>query len=91
VRKFIVERELPKIGRANRDQLRAAASRSNEALRQLAPRVQWIQSYVAEDKTFCVYLAEDEETIRQHAELSGFPASRITEVRRMIDPTTARA
>ncbi|MFL5337226.1 MAG: nickel-binding protein [Geminicoccaceae bacterium] len=60
MRKFFVERELPKIGRANRDQLRAAASRSNEALRQLEPRVQWIQSYVAEDKTFCVYRAEDE-------------------------------
>jgi hypothetical protein len=89
VRKFIVERELPKIGRANRDELRAAASRSNKALHRLAPSAQWIQSYVAESKTFCVYLAEDEEATRRHAELSGIPASRITQAGRIIDPTTA--
>lgn len=90
MRKFIIERELPKIGTADRQSLKAAAAKSNQALAQLAPKVQWIESYVADDKTFCVYLAEDEAAIRKHAEISGFPATRITEVRRMIDPTTAR-
>ena len=89
MRRFIIERELPKIGSAEREQLRTAAAKSNEALAKLAPRVQWVESYVADDKTFCVYLAEDEAAIREHAELSGFPANRITEVRRTIDPTTA--
>jgi hypothetical protein len=91
MRRFIIERELPKIGSAEREQLRTAAAKSNEALAKLAPRVQWVESYVADDKTFCVYLAEDEAAIREHAELSGFPANRITEVRRTIDPTTAAA
>jgi Protein of unknown function (DUF4242) len=89
MRKFIVERDLPKIGTADREMLKQGAARSNEALAQLAPRVQWVESYVAEDKTFCVYLAEDEAAIRRHAEISGFPATKITEIRRMIDPTTA--
>ncbi len=90
MRKFIIERELPKIGSADRDALRAAAAKSNQALAELAPKVQWVESYVADDKTFCVYLAEDEAVIHKHAQISGFPATRITEVRRMIDPTTAR-
>ena len=67
----------------------SAATTSNEALGKLAGRVQWVESYVAADKTFCVYLAKDEVIIRKHAELSGFPANKITEVRKMIDPTTA--
>jgi hypothetical protein len=89
MRKFIIERELPKIGSAEREQLRDAAKKSNEVLEQLAPDVQWVESYVADDKTFCVYMAKDEGVIRRHAEMSGFPATKITEVRRMIDPTTA--
>ena len=89
MRRFIIERELPKIGSAERSQLRAAAAKSNEALAQLAPRVQWVESFVTDNKTFCVYLAEDEDVIRRHAEISGFPANTITEVRRTIDPTTA--
>jgi hypothetical protein len=60
-------------------------------LRQLSPDIQWLESYVAENKTFCVYLAKDEAIIRKHAEMSGFPASKVTEVRKMIDPTTERA
>jgi hypothetical protein len=72
----------------DRDQLRGAAKKSNEVLRQLGPDIQWIESFVADDKTVCVYLAKDEEIIRRHAELSGFPATKITEVRKMIDPTT---
>lgn len=89
MRKFIIERELPKIGSAEREQLRDAAKKSNEVLAQLAPDVQWVESYVADDKTFCVYMAKDEGVIRRHAELSGFPANKITEIKRMIDPTTA--
>lgn len=86
--KFLIEREIPKVGTLERDQLRAAAAKSNQALKQLAPDIQWVESYVADDKTFCVYLAKDEAVIHRHAEISGFPASTITRVRRMIDPTT---
>jgi Protein of unknown function (DUF4242) len=89
VRKFIIERELPDVGSMEREQLKGAAAKSNEALAQLAPDIQWVESYVADDKTFCVYLAKDEAVIRKHAEISGFPANKITEVRRTIDPTTA--
>jgi Protein of unknown function (DUF4242) len=89
MRKFIIERELPAIGSAERQALREAAQKSNAVLKQLGPDIQWVESYVAADKTFCVYLAQDEAIIRRHAEISGFPASKITEVRRMIDPTTA--
>ena len=73
---------------------RAAAWRGgqvNEALREIGPDIQWVESYVANDKTFCVYLAKDEGVIRKHAEISGFPATKITEVRKMIDPTTEQA
>ena len=89
MRKFIIERELPKVGTLDREALKGAAAKSNDALRQLAPAIQWVESYVAENKTFCVYLAENEEVIRKHSVLSGFPANTITEVRRTIDPTTA--
>lgn len=91
LRKFIIERDIPAVGSLEREQLRAAAGKSNEVLRQLGPDIQWLESYVANDKTFCVYLAKDEAVIRKHAEISGFPASKITEVRKMIDPTTERA
>ena len=89
LQKFIIERDIPKVGAFERDQLRGAAAKSNEVLRRLGPDIQWVESYVANDKTFCVYLARDEEIIREHAKRSGFPANKITEVRRMIDPTTA--
>jgi uncharacterized protein DUF4242 len=91
MRRFIIEREIPQVGSFEREQLKAAAAKSNEALAKLAPNVQWVESYVAADKTFCVYLATDESVIRRHAELSGFPANRITEVRKTIDPTTANS
>jgi hypothetical protein len=91
LRRFIIERDIPKVGTFEREQLRGAAAKSNDVLRQLGPDIQWIESYVANDKTFCVYLAKDESVIRQHAEMSGFPATRITEIRTMIDPTTERA
>jgi hypothetical protein len=91
MRRFVIEREIPKAGSFEREQLKAAAAKSNEVLAKLAPNIQWIHSYVAGDKTFCIYMAEDEAVIRKHAELSGFPANKITEVRKMIDPTTANA
>jgi hypothetical protein len=89
LRKFIIERDIPEVGSFEREQLRGAAAKSNEVLDKLAPDVQWVESYVADNKTFCVYLAKDEAVIRKHAEMSGFPATKITEVRKMIDPTTA--
>ncbi|WP_225773660.1 DUF4242 domain-containing protein [Inquilinus sp. Marseille-Q2685] len=91
LRKFIIERDIPDVGTLEREQLRGAAAKSNDALRQIGPDIQWVESYVADNKTFCVYLARDEEVIRKHAEISGFPATRITEIRKMIDPTTERA
>ena len=91
MRKFIIERELPAIGSAERQALREAAQKSNATLKELGPDIQWVESYVANDKTFCVYLASDETMIRKHAEMSGFPATKITEVRKMIDPTTEKA
>lgn len=90
LRRFVIEREIPKIGSFEQEQLRDAARTSNDALVKLAPKVQWDHSYVAADKTFCIYLAEDEDAIRKHAELSGFPANTITEINSIIDPTTAR-
>jgi Protein of unknown function (DUF4242) len=89
MRKFIIERELPAVGSMEREQLKGAAAKSNAALAELGTDIQWVESYVAADKTFCVYLAKDEAIIRRHAEISGFPANKITEVKRMIDPTTA--
>ena len=89
LKKFIIERDLPAIGSAERAALQAAAAKSNEVLAELGPNIQWLESYVANDKTFCIYLAADEAIIRRHAEKSGFPANRITEVKRTIDPTTA--
>ena len=89
MKKYMIERDIPGVGQLNAEQLKGAAQTSNAALSQLAPRVQWQQSFVAGDKTFCVYLAEDEEVIREHARISGFPASRITEIGGVIDPTTA--
>jgi hypothetical protein len=89
MRRFIIEREIPQIGSADRDALRQAAQKSNGVLAELGPDIQWIESYVAGDKTFCVYLAKDEALIHEHARRSGFPASKVTEIRKMIDPTTA--
>ena len=89
LRRFIIERDIPKVGSLERDQLRDAAAKSNEALSKLSPDIQWQESYVTADKTFCVYLAKDEDVIRKHAQISGFPATKITEVRKVIDPTTA--
>ncbi|HET7085828.1 MAG TPA: DUF4242 domain-containing protein [Rhizomicrobium sp.] len=90
LKKFLIERDIPQVGSLSAPQLKEAAATSNAALAQLAPKVQWVQSYVTKDKTFCVYLAEDEAAILEHSRLSGFPASKIIEVSTVIDPTTAR-
>ena len=88
MKKYIIERDIPGVGQMTPDQLKGAAATSNAALSQLSPRVQWQQSFVAGDKTFCVYLAEDEEAIREHSRISGFPANKITEISGIIDPAT---
>lgn len=90
LRRSVIERDVPAVGTFEREQLRGAAAASNDALAQLAPDIQWIESFVAGDKTFCVYLAPDEAVNRKHAELSGFPATKIAPVRKTIDQTTAR-
>ena len=90
MKRFMIERDIPQVGSLEREQLREAAKTSNGALKQLGTDIQWIESFVAADKTFCVYLARDEEIIRRHAEISGFPATKITEIRKTIDPTTER-
>ena len=89
LRKFIIERDIPEVGTFEREQLRDAAAKSNEVLDQLGSDIQWVESYVTDNKTFCVYMAKDEGIIHKHAEISGFPATTITEVSKMIDPTTA--
>jgi hypothetical protein len=88
VKRYIVEREIPGVGQRSISEMREIASNSNDALAKLAPRVQWQESFIAGDKTFCVYLAEDEEAIREHSRISGIPFSQITEIRRVTDPTT---
>ncbi len=89
LRKFVIERDIPEVGTFDREQLRGAAAKSNEVLQQLGSDIQWVESYVANNKTFCIYLAKDEDIILKHAEISGFPATKITEISKMIDPTTA--
>ena len=88
--KYIIERDIPAVGSFERQQFSDAAATSNKALAELGSDIQWVESFVAADKTFCVYLAKDEAIIRKHAEISGFPATRITPIRKMIDPTTEK-
>lgn len=86
---FVIEREMPGVGGLGADQLKAASQGSCSVLRQLGPDVQWVHSYVTDDKIYCVYRAPNADLIRQHAETAGFPANSIAEVRATIDPTTA--
>jgi hypothetical protein len=89
MKRYVIERNIPGVGSLNREQLKDAAASSNTALAKLSGKVQWQQSFVVDDKTFCIYLADGEESVREHARLSGFPASKVTEVRSVIDPMTA--
>jgi hypothetical protein len=91
MKKFVIERVLPGVGAMSKSELQGAAQTSNSALSEMGPRIQWQHSYVAGDRTYCVYLAENEDAIREHSKRSGFPANRITEVDGIIDPTTASA
>jgi hypothetical protein len=89
--RFIIERDIPKFGSLDQRQLKEAAVKSNEVLRQLGPDIQWVESYIADDKLFCVYLATSEDIIRKHAQMSGIPATKIIPIKRVIDPTTAQS
>jgi hypothetical protein len=91
MKRYVIERSIPGVGKLNREQLKGAAATSNDALAKLPGKVQWEHSYVVDDKTFCIYLAENENAVQEHAKLSGFPANKVTEVRTIIDPMTAAA
>jgi hypothetical protein len=91
LKRYMIERDIPGVGAMTKNQLKDAAETSNAALCKLGPKVQWQQSFVAGNKTFCIYLAENEDVIKEHAEISGFPANIITEIDTIIDPTTASA
>jgi hypothetical protein len=88
MKKYVIERTIPGVEKFSAAEFAAATATSTAATAQLAPRLQWVESFVTPDKTFCVYLAEDEGLIQEHARLSGFPANRINEVATIIDPTT---
>ena len=90
--RYVIERDIPEVGTFEREQLRGAAEKSNSvlsAMRAEDKNIQWEHSYVAGDKTFCIYISDSEELIQEHAERSGFPATKVTAVRKMIDPVTA--
>jgi hypothetical protein len=87
--KYVIEREIPSAGKLSKDELQAISQKSCGVLRNLGPQIQWLQSYVTDDKIYCVYIAPNEKTVREHAEQGGFPANRISEVKSVIDPTTA--
>lgn len=87
--KYIIEREMPGIGKLSPEEIQAASRKSRSVLEKLGPSVQWVHSYVTDDKLYCVYIAPNEEAIREHARLGNFPANRISQVLAMIDPTTA--
>lgn len=87
--KFVIEREIPGAGKLTPEQLKAISQTSCGVLRQLGPEINWLHSYVTDDKIYCVYIAPDEATVAKHARMGGFPANVIAQVRSVIDPTTA--
>jgi hypothetical protein len=87
--KFVVERDIPGVGKMSPQQLQAISQKSCAVLREMGPQIQWIQSHVTDDKIYCVYIAPDEDAVRRHAQQGGFPANRISRVRAVIDPTTS--
>ena len=87
--KYVIERDIPGAGKLTRDELHAISQKSCGVLRNLGPQVQWVESFVTPDKIYCVYIAPDENAVREHARQGGFPANRISEVKTMIDPTTS--
>lgn len=89
--KYVIEREIPGAGQFSQEQLTAISQKSCGVLQEMGPRIQWLESFVTNDKIYCVYIAASEELVRQHAEQGGFPANRISEVKSIIGPTTAEA
>lgn len=87
--KFVIERDLPGAGDLSQEQLRAVSQKSCGVLRNLGPEIQWVHSYVTQDKIYCIYIAPDEKLIREHASQGGFPANRVSEIVTMIDPVSA--
>lgn len=87
--KFVIEREIPEAGKLTAEELQGISQKSCGVLQQLGPEVQWVHSYVTDDKIYCVYIAPDEAAVRKHAEQGGFPANSVAQVRSVIDPTTA--
>jgi hypothetical protein len=89
--KYVIEREIPGAGKLTPEQLQAVSQKSCSVLQNLGPQIQWVHSYVTDDRIYCVYIAPDEATVREHAKQGGFPANRISEVKTVIDPTTAES
>lgn len=89
--KFVIERDLPGAGSLSPDQIQAIAQKSCGVLQQMGPQIQWVHSYVTGDKIYCVYIAPNEQAVREHAQKGGFPANRVSEVTSIIDPTSAEA
>ncbi|MCI0360964.1 MAG: DUF4242 domain-containing protein [Planctomycetaceae bacterium] len=87
--KYVIEREIPGAGKLTADQLRSISQTSCGVLQKLGPQIQWVQSYVTDDKVYCIYIAPSEEMVREHARQGGFPANRVSVIREVIDPTTA--
>jgi hypothetical protein len=87
--KYIIEREIAGAGKLTPEQLQGISQKSCGVLKQIGPQIQWLESYLTDDKIYCVYIAPDEATVREHAKLGGFPANRVSEVKGIIDPTTA--
>lgn len=87
--KYVIERDIPGAGKLSQDELTAISQKSCSVLQSLGPQIQWLESYVTDDKIYCVYIAPNEQMVRLHAKQGGFPANRVSEVRSMIDPTTS--
>jgi hypothetical protein len=89
--KYVIERDIPQAGKLTEQQIQAISQKSCSVLQNLGPQIQWVHSYVTDDKIYCVYIAPNEEMVKEHAKQGGFPANRVSEVKRMIDPTSAEA
>lgn len=87
--KYVIEREIPGAGKLTADELKAISQKSCAVLREMGPQIQWVESFVTDDKVYCIYVAPGLDAVRQHAKLGGFPANRISEIKRVIDPTAA--
>ena len=87
--KFVIERDIPDAGKLSKDELKAISQKSCGVLANMGPQVQWLESHVTDDKIYCVYIAPDEASVREHARQGGFPANRVSQVRTTIDPTTS--